>query len=113
MFILAYITDFFFQAKVSESARQAGVPIRVVKDIPSFEKELLAEPSLILVDLAVEGADIPALIRGARIRVPDAHIVAFGAHVEAELLEKASEAGASALSRSRFSRQLPKIVASI
>jgi len=110
MFILAYITDFFFQAKVSETARRVGVPVSLVTSESRFELELKQNPSLIIVDLAADGIDCVALVAKSKNVVPGTPVVAFGAHVKAELLEKAAEAGALALPRSKFSRQLPEIL---
>ena len=113
MFILAYITDFFFQAKVSETAKQLGVPIKTVTSLSSFELELRQNPSLIIVDLASDGVDCSALIAKTKGDCPTIPIVAFGAHVDAEMLSRAAEAGADrALPRSKFSRILPEIIAS-
>ena len=111
MFILACITDFFFQTKVSETARQISAPIRMVSSGSQFELELGDHPSLIIVDLAAGGVDSLALIARARNDLPDTPVVAFGAHVDSELLEQAAQAGARALSRSKFTRLLPEILA--
>ena len=111
MFILAYITDFFFQAKVSETARQLNIPIRMVKDTPSFRKGLEEKPSLIIVDLAAKGVDAVELTREAVLEAAGSQVVAFGAHVKAGVLERAAKTGAKVTSRSRFSKELPDLLA--
>jgi DNA-binding NarL/FixJ family response regulator len=113
MFILAYITDFFFQAKVSETAKQVAVPLKLVTTPSRFTRQLRDKPPLIIVDLAADGTDTTGLIREAKERSPDSRIVAFGAHVDRDLLWKASEAGAQVTPRSQFSSQLPELMASI
>jgi DNA-binding NarL/FixJ family response regulator len=113
MHILAYITDFFFQAKVSETGRQARVSIQIVWNPAEFEKQLQKKPALVIVDLAARDADPGNLIKQVKDRLPDTEVVAFGAHVDTELLQNASRAGARALSRSKFSRELPELFASV
>lgn len=107
MSILAYITDFFFQAKVEETAKQAEVPIRIVSTQSDFEEALGRNPLLVIVDLAAQGVDVVSLIGQVKGRVP---VVAFGSHVDSGVLKRAAEAGARSLPRSKFSRMLPEIV---
>jgi hypothetical protein len=63
-----------------------------------------------VVDLhALSGEALPLIERLAAAR-PGLPILAFGPHVERELLERARRAGAVALPRSRFVREFPEFI---
>ncbi len=105
--ILAYITDLFFQAKVGQSAQSAGVDLKIVSSLYKFLPELASKPSLILLDLNADGISASSLIAQIRARDPGVRIVAYGSHVQSELLERARQAGADEiLSRSQLSKDL-------
>lgn len=111
VFVLAYITDFFFQSKVTETAKQVGVPVQIVTSTESFEAQLERDPSLIIVDLASEGQESQVLIARAKALASTTPLVAFGIHLNADLLRKAAEAGADyVMPRSEFSGKLPEIL---
>ena len=111
MGVLAFITDLFFQAKVAETAKQVGVPIKIVTSLYKFIPELEEKPSLVVIDLAARGIDSQALISQVKSSIPDLPVVAYAAHVDAELLERAAAAGADeAMSRSEFSKKLPELL---
>jgi hypothetical protein len=88
--IVALTSDLMDRSKISgaiagvEFARDAGA---------------CAGADVVVVDLARDAA----LVAAVRAAAPDARIVAFGPHVEAELLARATRDGADAvLPRSRF-----------
>jgi DNA-binding NarL/FixJ family response regulator len=111
MGVLAFITDLFFQAKVAETAKQVGVPIKIVTSLYKFIPELKEGPSLVVIDLAAQGIDSQALISQVKNSAPDLPVVAYAAHVDTELIERAAAAGADqAMSRSKFSKQLPELL---
>ena len=60
--IVAYITDLFAQAKISRTAREAGVEIKVVSSLYKFLPEVESDPSAILVDLDAQGISPTSLI---------------------------------------------------
>ena len=111
VFVLAYITDFFFQSKVTETAKQVGVPVQIVTSPESFESQLERDPSLIIVDLASDGLESQVLIARAKAFASTTPLVAFGIHLNAGLLRQAAEAGADyVMPRSEFSGKLPDIL---
>jgi DNA-binding NarL/FixJ family response regulator len=92
MHVVAYVTDLMDRSKV-QSAIEGTTFAR--------EPAAAAGADVVIVDLA-RFADAVAEIRA---HAPEARIVAFGPHVEGELLQDARDAGADAvLPRSQFFR---------
>ena len=111
MTILAYITDLFFEAKISQTAQGVGARLKVVSSIYKFLPELEQDPSLVLIDLNAEGISPTSLIAQVRAKQPELPIIAYAPHVESDLMEKARTAGADkVLPRSQFSKNLAKIL---
>ena len=111
MSILAYITDLFFQAKVGQTAQSLDLQVKIVSSIHHFLPELAKKPSLVLIDLDAGGINPGALIAQVKERAPDLPVVAYGAHVQAQLMEQARQSGAdSVLPRSKLSKDLPQIL---
>jgi len=89
---VAYVTDLMDRSKV-----QSSVPGVTFARDPAAA----AGADVVIIDLA-RFADVVAAIRA---QAPDARIVAFGPHVDDELLRGAGEAGADVvLARSQFFR---------
>lgn len=111
--IVAVVSDLIFDAKVSGTARAAGIDVQVVRTAASA-LERLAQATALIVDLHLEpqAGDALELLRTAKTRRPELPIVAFLSHVQFELAESARQAGAGeVLPRSKFSRQLAEILA--
>jgi DNA-binding NarL/FixJ family response regulator len=92
MNVVAYVTDLMDRSKVESAV-----------DGVSFARDpaAAAAADVIVVDLARFGNAVGAI----RAAAPDARIVAFGPHVDDELLERARAAGAdTVLARSLFFR---------
>jgi len=105
--IFAFVDDIFFQAKMMETAKQAGVELKSF----STGKALLAEwekqqPKLVVVDLNARQSpmELIAAVRacGANIRV-----IGFFSHVQTELAQRARDSGCTeVMPRSKFTREL-------
>lgn len=111
MNILAYVTDLIFAAKIASTGQALGVGVRLVRSVESLTAALAAGPcDRLLVDLNAGGDPIGA-IRAARGRSVPPRIVAFGSHVQTDLLAAARDAGADAvMARSEFSSRLPELL---
>lgn len=110
--VLALIDDLFFQAKVSETAKQLGLELRVCGTPDALVAEFAkAPPNLVVVDLNARNAPLEAIERlrsGAR-SVP---LIAFLSHVQVELAERAHAAGCTeVMPRSQFTQNLATILA--
>ena len=111
MTVLAYITDLFFEAKVSQTAQAVGAKLKVVASIYKFLPELADKPSLVLIDLNAEGISPTSLIAQIRHKQPDLPIIGYARHGQTDLMERSEAAGATqVLTRSAFSDNLEKIL---
>lgn len=107
--VVALVADLIYASKISGTARAAGVPAECRRSWESTAA-CLGNAAALIVDLQL-GDDALAAIREARAQQPALHILAFGAHVEKELLAAASAAGATAaMPRSKFSARLADIL---
>ena len=110
--VLALVDDLFFQAKITETARQVGIELRTC----TTPDALLAEsehdsPGLVIVDLNSRQNPIEAIER-LRNTAHDIPLVAFLSHVQSELAERARSAGCrTVMPRSQFTRELATILA--
>ena len=102
--------DLFFTSKITGTAQALGLRVDSVDDVASAASRLQAgDVGCVLLDLAaprVSVADLIAAIPDSA-RVP---VIAFGSHVNTELLESARCAGADVMPRSQFSATLPDIL---
>jgi CheY-like chemotaxis protein len=118
--VIALVDDFFFRARIAETARHTGVEFEAV----GTGKELLEKlqsasgdtnlngkvPALILVDLNSRGGALEALcdLQAAGNQIP---VIAFLSHVQTELAEQARAAGcAEVMPRSKFTQNLAAIL---
>jgi len=109
--VVAYLTDLIFATKLSSTGIALGVGVKIVRTPSQLWDQLRAGGvRLVLVDLSAEGDPLDA-IRRCRADAASPRIVAFGPHVEADLLAAAREAGAGeVLARSAFSKKLPALL---
>ena len=109
--VLMFCSDLMFVSKVEVTARALGTPVVFARDGSDVAQRLARErPALVLVDLALKGVDPVALVLALRA-ASEVEIVAFGSHVDADMLERARAAGATqALPRSAFTRRLPELL---
>ena len=109
--VLALVDDLIFQAKLAETARQAGVQLKIVTSGEALIAEAqAARLALVIVDLNARGGPVEAVekLREAGIGAP---VVAFLSHVQVELAERARAAGCEqVLPRSKFRRELATIL---
>lgn len=111
MSVLAYITDLFFQAQISQTAQSAGVQVKVVSTLYHFLPALKEQPSMVLIDLNARGIRSSTLIAQIKEKDPKLPIVAYGTDNQKELFEQARKAGAdSVLLGSTLSEDLADIL---
>lgn len=111
MAVLAYITDLFFQAKVGQTAKAAGIDLKIVTSLYHFLPRLEENPEIVLIDLNANGINPRSLIVQIKENHPDIPVIAYAAHVEKGLLEQARQAGADqVLSRAKLTKDLAQIL---
>ena len=111
MSILAYITDLFFQAQVSQVAQAAAVEVKVVSSLYHFLPGLEEQPSMVMIDLEAKGISPSTLIAQIKEKNPDLPVIAYGSPEQKELFEQAKKAGAdSVLPSEQVSEELEDIL---
>jgi CheY-like chemotaxis protein len=110
--VVALVDDIFFQAKISETARQVGVRLKTCATADAFVAEIAAStPRLLIIDLNAR-ADGFAAIAAAQTGARNVPLIAFLSHVQTELAERARTAGSvEVMPRSKFTRELATILA--
>ncbi len=102
--------DLFFTSKVTGTAQALGLRVDSVDDVTTAKSRLEAgDIGCVLLDLAAPRVSVAELLAAMpdSKRVP---IIAFGSHVNVELLETARAAGAEVMPRSQFSATLPEVL---
>ena len=110
---VAFLDDLIFATKLSSTATAVGGTVTIVRTLAALGEQLDGgEVRLVLVDLSAGGGDPLEAIALARTSSPEVQIVAFGPHVEGDLMNAARQRGAdTVLARSAFVRKLPDLLA--
>lgn len=109
--LIAAIPDIMASVRVSEAARAAGIPLRLVEG-DDWQAALLTlpRPPGAVVDLTAAGA-IDRIAAAVAAEVP---VLAYGPHVDAGLLAAASAAGAAqVVPRGRMMQQAAALLAEL
>jgi CheY-like chemotaxis protein len=108
--VLALVDDIFFQARISATAKQVGVELKMFGAPDALVTAAATCGELIVIDLNARADAIGALnqLRDAGNQTP---VIAFLSHVQAELAERARAAGcAEVMPRSKFTQELAAIL---
>jgi DNA-binding NarL/FixJ family response regulator len=94
--VLALVDDLFFQAKIVETAKHAGVDLGVCATPDALLGEMAKDPPrLVVVDLNARSRPVEALER-IQSSARNAPVVAFLSHVETDLAARARAGGCRA-----------------
>src|SRR5436853_393390 len=111
--VLAVMNDLFFEVKIRDAAKRAGIGVEFVKDQKEALQKAQTQPALIIFDLNFEGAhplDIITRLKSSP-ETKNISLLGFVSHVQGELKQKAHETGCDmVLARSAFSQNLPQIL---
>jgi CheY-like chemotaxis protein len=111
--ILAIVDDLFFQVKINESAKRAGMPVEFVKTEKDALDRAETQPALIVMDLNCSSVDPLPLIRKLKAgeTTKGVSLLAYVSHVQGELKLQAQQAGCDmVMPRSAFSQNLAQIL---
>ena len=114
--VFVVISDLLFRSKIDDAARRAGVPLRVAKSVEQLDRHLgTSMPAVVLVDLEMDGLDVPGML--ARLRATPAGanvpVIGFAGHTNVEVIHAARAAGVQVMARSGFVAQLPALMDNI
>ena len=119
MHCLVFSRDLMFSSKVAGAARAANVESKTVASAEALIAAVLDHPGAlaVLFDLAVAGLDqqtLVALTTQLREQHATVRMIAVGAHVHAEKLAAAEQAGFEfVLTKGQASRELPELLAEL
>jgi CheY-like chemotaxis protein len=110
--VLALVGDLFFGAKLTETARQVGVPLALVGSAAEARAAMAGPgPALVIFDLEHPGLEPLAFIRELKTMRPAPRLLGFLSHVRQDLKAAAQGAGCDeVLPRSQFSARLPDLL---
>ncbi|HKF26179.1 MAG TPA: response regulator [Candidatus Acidoferrum sp.] len=109
--VVAYMDDLFFQMKLAETAKHLGLEVKVAANADSLLELLEPPPLLVIVDLNARSSPMHAVER-LRAAGPGVRVIGFLSHVQTDLASRAQSAGFDeVMPRSKFSMQLPQILA--
>jgi DNA-binding response OmpR family regulator len=104
MKVLACIRDLMFSTRVRDAARQHGHECQIVTKASDVAGHLTGA-DLVVVDLMVPGGGALEAVKAAA--AAGVTVVAYGEHVQADVLQAGRDAGADeVLTRSEFTRRL-------
>jgi len=114
--IVALVDEFFFLAKIHETAKVVGVTVVKVDTTRGSAAIAEAQPQAIILDLSSRA--LPAVDWIRTLKADPAtqaiRIVGFISHVQEQLIADARASGCdSVMARSAFTQQLPQILKSL
>ena len=109
------VTDMIFATKIQSTGAAVGTKIVTVSSVDSLRKAIEDHgPALVIIDLNADGVSVPEAIGVAKSPPDPPRVLAYCSHVQTDLVQIAEEAGADAVwPRSRFSAELPKVLAEV
>ena len=111
--VLAVVGDLMFTVKINEAARRSGLQVDFVKSEKDALEKAKEQPLLVILDLnsgAVQPLKLIAKLKGSA-ETKAISVLGFISHLDAELKQKAQEAGCDmVMARSAFSQNLPMIL---
>jgi ActR/RegA family two-component response regulator len=109
--VVALVDNLFFQTRILDVAKRAGVAVKTATTTEQFLAEAQQNPTaLLLVDLDARDSPVEAVER-LRAAGGAQAVIGFLSHIEVELAARARAAGCQqVLSRFEFTQYLPSIL---
>jgi PleD family two-component response regulator len=111
--ILAVLDDLMFTVKIHDLAKRGAMAVEFLKSEIDVLLKAKEKPALIIIDLNAHSVNAVRLIQAlkAEAETKSISIIAYVSHIQAELKQKAQEAGCDVvLARSAFSTNLPGLL---
>src|SRR5262245_2108530 len=100
-----------FSSRIIGGAKAMGVSVSLVASPAALPGKVTADCRLALVDLTLDGLNLPAGVAAIRAGARAARIMAYGPHVDEAALADAADAGCdSVLSRGQFNKQYAELL---
>ena len=99
-------SEMFFAMRIAAAAKTIGVPLVILRSPAEVASKMPADCALAMIDLGSgAAADLLRLVGSVQAAAPGTKIVAFGPHVDHELLEQATAAGCTTMSNGEFNQR--------
>ena len=99
-------SDLMFSSRVGGAAKQLNLELVLVPNVASLPAKITADCGLVLLDLTLDGLNLPSVVKAVKSAAPQAKVVAYGAHVDHAGLADAADAGCDlVLTRNQFNQQ--------
>lgn len=99
-------SEMFFAMRINSAATTLGVPLAILRSPADVSTRLPADCALVMIDLGSNAVtDLSGLVAAIRTSAPSAKVVAFGPHVDSELLARATAAGCTTMSNGEFNQR--------
>jgi hypothetical protein len=102
--------DLMAVSSISSAARTAGWNMQSIGAVAELVEKITADLRLLIIDLGAVTTPLDELVQQARLLAPGVTIVAFGPHVQSQLLREAGDSGCDVVcTRGEFMRRLPDL----
>jgi CheY-like chemotaxis protein len=109
--VVAVLDDLFFNVKIVDGAKRAGLSATFVKSEDAALSKLRELPSILVVDLNCAAVDPLALVQRVKAEFPNVPAIGYVSHVQTDLRSRAEAAGFDVvLPRSVFSTRLADVL---
>lgn len=109
--VLVVVTDFVFATRIAATAEMDQLAVRIIRS-PEETLAMVAEAERVIIDANHAGGDPLQLIRDIKARQPDLPVTVYLSHVQRELADNSTAAGADmVLPRSTFTERLREVLA--
>ena len=109
--------DLMFQSKISSACRQSGMSLGVIRNPKVLGGASISAadepgvPRLIVVELGLANLDLAEVLASGRQIWPTTKWLGYGAHVQADRLDSATELGLDVvLTRGQFDRDMVRVL---
>jgi hypothetical protein len=110
MTVVAVVRDLFFVARIRETARLVGTPLRFARTPEEITAALSAEtPALAIVDLTTGGWDYDAIF-GALSAAPDLPVLGFTTHALARETQPLHARCRRVVTKETLTQELPALL---
>lgn len=111
MSVIFLSSDLMFASRLLGAGQVLDVRVSVAARPAALAEKLTGDCKLVLIDLSLDGLDLPAAVAAVRAAAAQARIVAFGAHVNEAALAAAEAAACDVvLTRGQFHKQYAELL---
>ncbi len=105
--VLMLSGDLMFSSRVKSAAERAGKQFQMGGSLPGGELDKIG---FVIIDLSTRSGLLPEITQQCKARCPQARLIAYGPHVQADKLSAARKAGIeTVLTNGQFDQALSRL----